>query len=255
MSYENRVIAIIPARYQSSRFPGKPLFPILGKPLIQHTVENVRKCRSIDHILVATDDERIESVVKHMGIDVEMTDPSCQTGTDRIAEVLRRRTKLLDARYIVNVQGDEPCIAPEILSATLASIDQNNADIGTCITPLFEEKDILSPHVVKCVRRLDGFALYFSRSPIPGAKKLFSSKLHRFYRHIGMYIFRPKSLLRFANLPKSALELSEDLEMLRALEHGMSIITQEVECASPGVDVPEDIEKVIQWITNSITFL
>lgn len=255
MSYENHVIAIIPARYQSSRFPGKPLYPILGKPLIQHTVENVRKCRSIDHILVATDDRRIEAAVKDMGIDVEMTDSSCQTGTDRIAEVLQKRPNLLEARYIVNVQGDEPCVTSETLTSTLERIDQSDADIGTCITPLFEEKEILSPHVVKCVKRLDGFALYFSRSPIPGAKQLFSSKALGFYRHIGMYIFRPKSLIRFANLPKTALELCEDLEMLRALENGMSIITQEVSCAPHGVDVPEDIERVIQWITNSTTFL
>jgi 3-deoxy-manno-octulosonate cytidylyltransferase (CMP-KDO synthetase) len=255
MSYENLTVAIIPARYQSTRFPGKPLFEILGKPLIQHTIENVRKCSKIDHVIIATDDERIEQVVRALGVDVEMTDSSCQTGTDRIAQVLRNRPKLQSARYLVNIQGDEPCIAQDTISGTLFAMEQKQADIGTCITRIFDEKEILSPHIVKCVKRLDGFALYFSRSPIPGAKQLTFLPTLEFFRHIGMYIFRPKSLLHFANLSKTPLEIREDLEMLRALENGMSIITQEVACASPGVDVPEDIEKVQQWITNSTTFL
>ena len=255
MNFENLTVAIIPARYQSTRFPGKPLHSILGKPLIQHTIESVRKCSSIDQIIVATDDSRIEEAVRKMGVDVEMTDSSCQTGTDRIAQVLNQRSDLQNARFIVNVQGDEPCIEPETLTNTLNAMKQHTADIGTCIVRIFDEKDVLNPHLVKCVRRLDGFALYFSRSPIPGAKTQIFSPSHEFFRHIGLYIFRPHSLMRFAELPKTPLEIREDLEMLRALENGMSIITQEVALASPGVDVPEDIERVVQWIKNSTTFL
>lgn len=254
MKYENLTIAVIPARYQSTRFPGKPLVSILGKSLIQRTVENIQKCQQIDHVIVATDDERIAQVVSNLGVDVEMTDSSCQTGTDRIAQVLTKRTGLVQARYIVNVQGDEPCLDGKSISSILLAMEQRNADIGTAITPIFQEEEISNPNIVKCVKRLDGFALYFSRSPLPGAKKMVFSKNDPFFRHIGMYVFRPQSLMRFASLSKTPLETREDLEMLRALEHGMTIITQEIAHASPGVDIPEDIQKVTQWIVNSTTF-
>ena len=249
------VVAVIPARFQSTRFPGKPLAPILGKPLIQWTVANALRCPTIDSLIVTTDDDRIENTVQQMGVEVVRTDPNCASGTDRIAEVIRQKKELLQASFLVNIQGDEPCIQPEVITSVIHAMHGNEADIGTPISPIYDEETIQSPHVTKCVRRLDGVALYFSRSPIPGAKKPIFSKEALFYRHIGLYVFRPEALLRFASLPKSPLELHEDLEMLRALENGMTIMTCKVQNVPPGVDLPLDIEKVKEWIQHYNMFL
>lgn len=249
------VVAVIPARFQSTRFPGKPLASILGKPLIQWTIENTRRCNAIHKIIIATDDDRIEKVVRNLGVDVHRTDPTCASGTDRIAQVVQERPSLKEATFLVNIQGDEPCIQTECVDAVLDAMQQSHADIGTPISPIYNEESIKSPHITKCVRRLDNTALYFSRSPIPGAKKLQFSQNTPYYRHIGLYVFRPKSLITFSQLPKAPLEIREDLEMLRALEHGMTIITTEVNHVPPGVDIPEDILKVERWIQRHNTSL
>lgn len=249
-NYSNLIVAVIPARFKSTRFPGKPLAILHDKPLICKTVENAQACTLIDHIIVATDDERIANTLAPLGIDVQMTDETCATGTDRIAQVIERRANLLNAQLIVNIQGDEPCMPHEAIETVIHSMQTKQADIGTAVVKSKSSQDFSNPNIVKCVRRPDGFALYFSRSPLPGAKQYSATSQYEFFRHIGLYIFRPQSLLKFAHLQKTPLEIKEDLEMLRALEHGMSILTEEISCSPPGVDVPEDIEKVIQWKTK-----
>lgn len=253
--HSQAVVAIIPARFQSTRFPGKPLTPIYNKPLIQWTVENAKKCTALDHIIVTTDHDQIEKIVRSLGVDVQRTPSSCPSGTDRMAEVVRNRPELLNVKYLVNIQGDEPCIQATTIESVIQKMDRSEADIGTPISPIVEQGLIMSPHVTKCVKRLDGMALYFSRSPIPGGKKIEFSKENVFYRHIGLYAFKPKSLMTFSSLQKSPLEIREDLEMLRALENGMTIVTTEVSEVPPGVDIPEDIEKVKQWIQTYNTSL
>jgi 3-deoxy-manno-octulosonate cytidylyltransferase (CMP-KDO synthetase) len=167
----NQVIGVIPARYESSRFPGKPLANILGKSLIQRSYENALRCSTLSELLVATDDIRIAEHVKEFGGKVVMTSPDCATGTDRIAEVVKNLKELDDNSIIINIQGDEPCLDPKIINEVIALLqNDNNAVMGTAVTPLSPNEDPTSPSIVKCVLDLQGNALYFSRSPIPSKK-------------------------------------------------------------------------------------
>jgi 3-deoxy-manno-octulosonate cytidylyltransferase (CMP-KDO synthetase) len=233
------VVAIIPARYASTRLPGKPLALIAGEPMIRHVYERTRRAAGVARTLIATDDERIAAAVRAFGGDLVMTGVHA-TGTDRLAEVAAG----LDATIVVNVQGDLPLLDPTALSACVAAFHEHEGlAMASLMTPIRDEAEYRNPNVVKVVTAADGFALYFSRSPVPfwrGARG--DVALAR--RHIGLYAYRRDVLLALAKTPRSALECAEELEQLRALERGIRIKMVEVDSAPPEVDTAEDLERV-----------
>lgn len=232
-----RVVGAIPARYDSSRLPGKPLQLLAGKPLIEHVYRRVSLAESLDRIVVLTDDERVARVVKSIGGEVEMTPASCASGTDRIAHVARH----WDVAAIVNIQGDEPLIDPAAVDLVAEHLRRHPQDQIVTLAVEANELDFQNPNIVKLVVDLEDMAVYFSRSPIPfqgiktGAPRL---------RHIGIYGYQRQALLRLAELSPTPLERSESLEQLRAIEHGIGIRVLRVARAWPGVDTMEDLERV-----------
>jgi len=246
------IVAIIPARFGSTRLPGKPLSDIHGKPMIQHVHERVRRARRIDRILVATDDESIAAVVRGFGGEAVLTSPSHATGTDRLAEAARS----CDAEIVVNVQGDEPMLDPAGIDAVVAPLlDDPGLPMSTLSLPLRDVDEMLSPSVVKVVTDGRGNALYFSRSPIPharlasegGPRSAAAAAVARGLprKHVGLYAYRREALLRFAALPPSPLEEAEGLEQLRALQGGMRIRVVELDGeGGVAVDTPQDLERV-----------
>jgi len=236
-----KVACVIPARYASTRLPGKPLLDIAGKPMIQHVVERVRQAQRPSRIIVATDDERVFAAVHSFGGEVLMTAAHHPTGTDRLAEVA---LALPEMDLILNVQGDEPLIPPQALDALVAAFDERpDLQMATLMTPMTED-EYENPAAVKVVVSLDEHALYFSRSLIPFPRN--KGPQWRCYKHIGVYAYRRDFLLRFAALPPSPLEMTESLEQLRALEHGVRIRVIETPFRCVGVDTPEDLEQVRQ---------
>jgi 3-deoxy-manno-octulosonate cytidylyltransferase (CMP-KDO synthetase) len=232
-----RVLAIIPARYGSSRFPGKMLAQIRGKSLIQHTVENAQRCSRIHRLVVATDDQRIAEHVARLGIEPLLTSPDCLTGTDRVAQAVANYRQLDGYDLVVNLQGDEPAIHPNTVSAVVdCLIESPDAAMATPVTPLSCGATLARSSVVKCVFDQRGYALYFSRSLIP----LPHRDPATFYRHIGLYAFRHSFLMQYAQLKPTPLERSEDLEQLRFLESGYRIRVAIVDEFHPGIDTPED---------------
>lgn len=241
---------MIPARYASSRLPGKPLVEIAGKPMIQHVYERVQSARSIDRVIVATDDERIRDFVRDFGGEVAMTSSDHPSGADRIAEVAR---SLGDVSVVVNVQGDEPMIDPSILELLVEAISSTDCDCATPVTPITAMRELFDTNIVKVVMRRDFAPLYFSRSPIPcvrdrPAEEWLSS--HHFYRHVGVYAYRPAALERFVTSPASALERCEQLEQLRMLDLGMSMLCVETAYDGIAVDTPEDVMRVEALLTR-----
>jgi len=241
------VVALIPARYASTRFPGKPLTSILGKPMIQWVYERASLSKQVERVIVATDDERIAEVVRSFGGEVEMTRADHPSGTDRLAEVARR----LDASIIVNVQGDEPAIDPQMIDEAVSPLAADaSIRMGTLSTPILSREDYLDPNVVKVVTDSRGFALYFSRSPLPfvrGGESLGFEELRRRAnpaRHIGLYVYRRDFLLELSCLAPTPLESCEQLEQLRVLENGHRIRVVQTQLCSLGVDVPADAAKV-----------
>lgn len=241
-----KTVILIPARYASTRFPGKPLADLLGKPMIQWVVERCQKVSSAEEVLVATDDERIAAAVEGFGGRAVMTRADHPTGTDRLAEVAAN----LEADLVVNVQGDEPLIDPDhIETAVEALVDDPEAVMATLCAPLTLKEEFTDPNVVKVVCDQKGGALYFSRAPIPwprdGGDDLAAALLASgARRHIGLYVYRREFLLEIPRLERSPLEQVESLEQLRVLEHGYRIAVAEVEDYGIGVDTPEDLERV-----------
>jgi 3-deoxy-manno-octulosonate cytidylyltransferase (CMP-KDO synthetase) len=232
-------VAVIPARYQSSRLPGKALAEIDGRPMIEHVYRRAAAARSISSVIVATDDERIYRAVLAFGGDARMTSASHQSGTDRIAEVAAG----LDCALIVNVQGDEPIIAPAMIDQAVAPFALDPAlMMSTLRRRIDDPAEHHNPNVTKVVVDRDGFALYFSRAPIPFARQ--GCPPAPAWRHVGLYVYRRECLLRLAALPQTAMEQSEALEQLRALEYGIRIKAEETRFDSVGVDTPEDLERV-----------
>jgi 3-deoxy-manno-octulosonate cytidylyltransferase (CMP-KDO synthetase) len=245
------IVAIIPARFGSTRLPGKPLSDIHGKPMIQRVHERARLARALDRVLVATDDERIAGVVRGFGGEVVMTAASHATGTDRLAEA----AAATDAAVVVNVQGDEPMLDPAGIDAAVdALLNDATLPMATLSLPLTDVEEMLAPSVVKVVTDARGEALYFSRSPIPhaglpaaepraAAAQAVAGGLAR--KHVGIYVYRRDALMRVASLPPSPLEQAEGLEQLRALENGIRIRVVEREGTSGvAVDTPQDLERV-----------
>ncbi len=238
-----RTVAVIPARYGSTRFPGKPLAMIAGKPMIQWCCESTAKCRDLDDVIVATGDVRIADVVASFGGKAVMTSPDHQTGTDRIAEAVAG----IDADIVVNVQGDEPLMAPAVLSQLVEKMRATGAEMGTAAVPFsVSGRDPSDVNAVKVVLDGSGMAPYFSRSLIPYPRK--GGVPVEPLLHWGLYAYRRDFLDRFVSWPRGVLEACESLEQLRALEHGAKISVIVTDERSVGVDVPEDIalvEKII----------
>jgi len=243
--FSMRIYAVIPARYQSTRLPGKPLLNETGRYLVQHVYERAEAARSIDGVIVATDDRRIFNAVLAFGGRAMMTSPDHPSGTDRVAEVARS----LDADAFINVQGDEPEIDPTMIDAAAGLLADDRAAISTLAVRSSDPQRFLDPNCVKVVTDREGFALYFSRSPLPGGKKLDARTAapgFSFLVHLGLYGFRREFLMRFAELGKSALEELESLEQLRALENGYRIKVAVVEHEAMGVDTPEDYARFVE---------
>jgi 3-deoxy-manno-octulosonate cytidylyltransferase (CMP-KDO synthetase) len=235
-----RTVAIIPARYDSTRLPGKALASIAGMPMIQHVYERARRAHGVDRTLVATDDGRIAAAVRRFGGDVVLTGAHA-TGTDRVAAVAAE----LDADVILDVQGDLPLIAPEALTACVAPFAADPAIAMTSMmTQLRDEHEWRSPNVVKVVTDDNGFALYFSRGPLPFWRGAVDHGRPLGCRHVGLYAWRCRTLLELAAAPRGRLECAEELEQLRALERGVRIKMVSVDSAGPEVDTPEDLERV-----------
>jgi len=234
-----RALAIIPARWGSTRFPGKPLAPLAGRPLIQHVVEAARASRAFERVLVATDDDRIAEAVAGFGGEVERTSPAHRSGTDRVAEVAARLPPEAP-EVVVNLQGDEPLVHPDALRLLVEAFTDVRVEMATLVRPLEDPAERLSPHVVKVVPDARGDALYFSRMDIPFDRG--GGRVARF-AHVGLYGYRRPTLLRLAQLPPGTLELAESLEQLRALEHGIRIRCLRTEAASIGVDTPADLAR------------
>jgi 3-deoxy-manno-octulosonate cytidylyltransferase (CMP-KDO synthetase) len=238
-----KILGIIPARYGSSRFPGKPLALIAGKPLIQHVVERCQRARSLVEVVVATDDTRIWEVAQNF-CRAEMTSPDHPSGSDRIAEVAAR----CPCDAVLNIQGDEPLIDPAVIDSVARALAE--AEISTAATPLSHPEDFDNPNVVKVVVSVSGRALYFSRRTIPylrdAANRPVPEQLavYPFLKHLGIYGYRRESLLRLVKFPVSPLEQAEKLEQLRALDHGIPIAVVKVNYDSIGVDVPADVKRV-----------
>ena len=238
-----RIVAVIPARYLSTRLPGKPLALIEGKTMIEHVCRQVEQARAVDAVIVATDDERVARVVDGFGGTAVMTSPSHATGTDRLAEVARE----LNSEIIVNVQGDEPLIAPEAIDAAIGPLVDRPEDLVSTLRRRIEDQsDLGNPSVVKVVVDAEGYALYFTRAQIPFVRPGQAAPVA--WRHMGLYVYRRAFLLKVAAWPQTPLELAEGLEQLRVLEHGHRIRTVETTADTVGVDTPEDLERVRQLV-------
>ncbi|MNE26538.1 3-deoxy-manno-octulosonate cytidylyltransferase [compost metagenome] len=243
-----RILGIIPARYGSSRFPGKPLIDLKGKTMIQRVVEGASKAALLTDLVVATDDQRIVDEVVRFGGKVMMTDSNHPTGTDRCAEVLRNLSDSYDV--VINIQGDEPLVDARQLDQLLQAFSHPDVQIATLASRKIEMEDILNPNRIKLVVDKNHSALYFSRSPIPNFANAKGEPLeiYPFLRHIGLYAYRSEVLLQLSALEETKLEKIESLEQLRWLYNGYSIQVVETEIETPNIDTPEDVEKVLSLL-------
>ena len=257
------VIGIIPARWKSERFEGKVLANIAGKPMIQHVWERAKEAKLLDDIIIATDSEDVIKVVESFGGKAVFTSKDQPSGTDRITEVINP----IDVKIVVNIQGDEPLMHPTMIDGLAgALLEDSSIPMATVAKRISDSKDIFNPNVVKVVKDRDGFALYFSRSPIPYVRKDSShhsivdfhswftsgnadkNDIGYYYKHIGIYAYTKDFLFTYTNLPKSKLEEAEKLEQLRAIENGYKIKVIDTEFDTIGVDTPEDLKKVEELI-------
>jgi 3-deoxy-manno-octulosonate cytidylyltransferase (CMP-KDO synthetase) len=255
----SKAVGIIPARWGSTRFPGKPLHSIAGKPLLKHVWERCRRAKSLDLVVVATDDMRIASAAFEWGAEVALTSPKHGSGTNRVAEVAGKTKQFA---YVVNIQGDEPLIDPRLIDKLVQKL-RSDPKVGlvTAAHPFKNPVDAFSPHQVKVVLDLRGNALYFSRAPIPaprndGFSAVMSAGPQRsrrslFLRHQGIYGFRRETLLQFVRWKPSPLERAESLEQLRALENGVKVHVLVTATGSPGIDTPEDATALEQKLAGA----
>jgi 3-deoxy-manno-octulosonate cytidylyltransferase (CMP-KDO synthetase) len=247
MNAADRTCVVIPARYASTRFPGKVLARRTGKYLIQHVYEQAVRARVPAEVIVATDDERVAAAVRSFGGQAVMTAPDCASGSDRVAEVLVQRPEFA---FVVNLQGDEPEVDPADIDRLVGLLETNAwADLSTLAVRIDRAEVALDPHVTKVVFAPDGRALYFSRGVIPGLKGrggVFDPAAGPYYKHLGLYGYRRGALFKFTALPPSPLEKREGLEQLRALENGLAIVVGITEHDSIGVDTPEDYQAFVK---------
>lgn len=239
------VLGVIPARYGSTRFPGKPLFQIAGKPLLQHVWERCRYARRLDRVVIATDDRRIVRAAEHWGAEVMLTSKAHKSGTDRAAEVARR---LGQFGLIINIQGDEPLVDPRLIDRLIVTLQDQKTKMVTAAHAFTKSAEVISLHQVKVVMDRLGRALYFSRSPIPFPHNVTG---YRTLRHQGIYGFRRETLLQFVRWKPTPLERTEGLEQLRALENGVTVDVLVTKHGSPGVDTPEDAAALEKLLTRA----
>jgi 3-deoxy-manno-octulosonate cytidylyltransferase (CMP-KDO synthetase) len=236
-----KVFGIIPARYASTRMPGKPLTPIAGRAMIQHVVERTRQASRVARVVVATDDDRIKKAVEDFGGEAILTRRDHRSGTDRVAEIAAH----LEAEIYVDIQGDEPLIEPGTIDAVVAEmLDDDSIQIATPCTAITQPNDVMDPNIVKVVRDFDGNCLYFSRAPIPWVRDTKAAAAPHHWKHVGLYAFRRDALLEYPTLPPGELEAVEHLEQLRWLENGFHIRAIETDYDAISVDVPADIQRV-----------
>ena len=237
----SKIVVVIPARFGSTRLPGKPLISLAGKSMIERVYERARLAARVNRVIVATDDERIVSAVEAFGGEARMTRSEHRTGTERVAEVAARE----EGDVFVNVQGDEPLLDPNAIDVAVNSLlEEPQASISTVATPIKTPGDIMDPNVVKAVLDFDGNAIYFSRAPIPWVRDTASKIQVRHLKHLGLYVFQRDALLEYPTLPQGELERVEQLEQLRWMENGWKIRVAEVEHGAISVDVPEDVARV-----------
>ena len=242
----NKAAGIIPARWGSTRFEGKPLYLIAGKPLLRHVWEQCQRAKKLESVIIATDDMRIADAAFHWGAEIALTSGRHQSGTDRIAEVARKAKRFA---FIINIQGDEPLVDPRLVDKLVEKLERNpKIDIVTAAHPFSNPKEAASPHQNKVVLDRSGCALYFSRSTIPYSKK---GSPVRYLRHQGIYGFRRKMLLQFVKWKPTPLERAESLEQLRALENGVSVHVLVTKHGSPGVDTLEDAVALEQKLARA----
>ena len=235
------VIVVIPARYGSTRLPGKPLVQLAGQPMIQRVYARAKLAQTVHRVIVATDDERIITAVQAFGGEARMTRPDHRTGTERVAEVAAHET----GDVFVNVQGDEPLLDPAAVDTAVgALLSDSGTSVSTVATPIRLPADIMDPNVCKVVLDFDENALYFSRAPIPWVRDTAAKLQVRHLKHLGLYVFRRDALLEYPTLPQGELERIEQLEQLRWLENGWKIRVAEVEHDAVSVDIPEDVARV-----------
>ena len=246
LNVRTRILGVIPARFASSRFPGKALAYLAGKPMVQHVWERASMARYLNDLVVATDDERIASVVRKFGGRVRLTSPAHVSGTDRLAEVASAET----ASIYVNIQGDEPLIDPEAIDAAVLSLNGDESVVmSTLKKQIHDPAMILDTNIVKVITNLSGDAIYFSRCPIPYERDGRSAE-PLYYKHIGLYVYRRDFLLHYPDLTIGPLERAERLEQLRALENGYRIRVVNTEYESLGVDTPDDLSRLIELFSS-----
>lgn len=242
----SKAVGIIPARWGSTRFPGKPLHPVFGKALLRHVWERCRQAKNLDAVIVATDDMRIAQAAFDWGAEVALTSPTHRSGTDRIAEVARKAKQFA---FVINIQGDEPLVDPRLIDKMVQKLrSDRNLDIITAAHPFENPEDALSPHQVKVVVDLNGNALYFSRAAIPSQP---SGSDSLFLRHQGIYGFRRNMLLQFVKWKSTPLERTESLEQLRALENAVKVHVLITAKGSPGIDTLADAEALEQKLAGA----
>ena len=237
-----KILGIIPARYASTRFPGKPLIDIAGKTMIQRVYEQAKHCTLFTKIIVATDDEKIFNHIANIGGDVIMTSSTHQNGTERCAEVVEKLTEDFD--IIINIQGDEPFVDPQVFSSLIHAFLDENTSIATLIKPIYDETLLNNPNIIKVTKNKQSHAMYFSRAAIPYLRNTIASI--QYYKHIGLYAYRKKTLLDIVQLPLSTYEAAEMLEQLRWLENGYVIKLVETDLEADSVDVPEDLDRLLK---------
>ena len=237
-----KIIGVIPARYKSTRFPGKPLTDINGKPMVWWVYNQAKMSKELDEIYVATDDERISNVCKQYEIPVVMTSESCSNGTERVSEV----SNSIDADYYINIQGDEPLIEPSNIDMVAKYFRTHpDSEMATLKTTIDDPLDLVNNTITKIVCDLKGNALYLSRSPIPYPKGALG---YRTYRHLGLYGYRKDILRNYVEMDKGPLEMAEDVEVLRFIEHGISVMVIETKTDSISVDTEKDVERIKRMI-------
>lgn len=246
------ILAIIPARYASTRFPGKPLIDIAGKTMIQRVYEQVKKATGVQTTVVATDDQRIADHIEAFGGQVVMTSESRTSGTDRCAEAA---SHFEDTDIVINVQGDEPFIQPEQIELLISCFQKESVNIATLVKKIDTLEELFNHNIPKVTVTKDMRALYFSRNTIPYLRDAAQTswlEKYNYFKHIGIYAFRAETLKQLTKLPVSPLEKAESLEQLRWLEHGYQIQTAETQFQSHGIDVPEDVDRVIELFKSSL---
>ena len=247
-----KILGIIPARFASTRFPGKPLVSIMGKPMIQVVYEAVKKCESFSEVVVATDDQQIFATVESFGGKAVLTSDQHKSGTDRCAEVVKTLSEQFD--YVVNIQGDEPSIQSSQIETLLLGFNNPDTQICTLAKKINNAADLLNPNVVKVVFSPEANALYFSRSPIPYARGIDQkdwTNNHTYYKHIGLYAYKTSVLLKIASYDEGILEKTESLEQLRWLEKGIAISVLKTNIENTGIDTPADLDAYIKQLNNA----